>query len=145
MTPEEIVATLTDAWNAGDGERWSSAFAEEAVFVDVLGRVQRGRQVIAAEHQKIFDTIYRGSRLDIRLEATHQLGDRLFLAHTTSTLDVPQGPRAGVTEAIQTKIIRDGLVLGFQNTIRAAAAQFAGRDPGLAALDPLDWQGSTDA
>lgn len=142
MRPEEIVASLTNAWNAGDGDRWASAFADDAVFVDVLGRVQRGRQVIADEHQKIFDTIYRGSRLDIRIEASQQLDDRLILAHTTSTLDVPEGPRAGITTAIQTKLIRDGLILGFQNTIRAEAAQFAGHDPDLAALAPLGWQGT---
>lgn len=145
MTPEEIVSSLTDAWNSGDGERWASAFDEDAVFVDVLGRVQRGRPVIAAEHQKIFDTIYRGSWLTIRLETSQQIDDRLTLAHTTSTLDVPEGPRAGITEAIQTKVIRDGLVLGFQNTVRAAVSQFAGHDPDLAALAPLDWQDSTNS
>ncbi|OLL70460.1 hypothetical protein Ae168Ps1_6207c [Pseudonocardia sp. Ae168_Ps1] len=48
MTPGEIVACPADAWNAGDGDRWAEAFAEDAVLVDVLGRIQRGRSVIAA-------------------------------------------------------------------------------------------------
>lgn len=48
MTAGEIVASLADAWNAGDGDRWPEESAEDAVFIDFLGRIQRGRSVIAA-------------------------------------------------------------------------------------------------
>lgn len=123
----------------------AEAFDKDAVFVDVLGRIQSGRSVIAAEHQKIFDTIYRGSRLTIALESSRQVSTHLIVAHTVSTLDVPEGPRAGITQAVQTKVIRDGLILGFHNTIKAEAAQFAGHDPDLAALAPLDWDDTDGA
>ncbi|WP_226366939.1 hypothetical protein [Pseudonocardia sp. ICBG162] len=48
MAPGEIVACRADAWNAGDGDRWAEEFVEDAVFIDYLGRVQRGWSVIAA-------------------------------------------------------------------------------------------------
>ncbi|MFG3119530.1 SgcJ/EcaC family oxidoreductase [Streptomyces sp. NPDC048197] len=35
---------MTRAWNTGDGAAWAAYFAEDADFVDVVGRVQRGRR-----------------------------------------------------------------------------------------------------
>lgn len=43
MDPERIVGQLADAWNDGAADRWAACFAPDAVFVDVLGRIQRGR------------------------------------------------------------------------------------------------------
>lgn len=42
-------------------------------------------------------------------------------------------------------ICRPCLILGFHNTIKAEAAQFAGHDPDLAALAPLDWDDTDGA
>ncbi|WP_018682503.1 SgcJ/EcaC family oxidoreductase [Actinokineospora enzanensis] len=139
MTVDEVINELVRVWNAGDSAGWAACFAEDAVFVDVLGRVQRGRTVIAREHRKIFDTIYRGSRLEIRAESSRPLADGLLLVHSTSTLRVPDGPRAGETRAVQTMLLADGLVLAFQNTIRSAVSGFAKGDEELGRLDPLGW------
>lgn len=46
------------------------------------------------------------------------------LAHTSSTLHVPAGPRAGETRSTQTVIVQDGLITAFHNTIRADFAEF---------------------
>jgi uncharacterized protein (TIGR02246 family) len=124
-TVDEIISELQRAWNAGDGAAWAASFSEDADFVDVLGRVQHGRDTIATEHQKIFDTIYQGSRLEIRKISSRTIGDDILLVHTTSTLRVPAGPRAGDTHAVQTKILRNGQILAFQNTIRTDLAEFA--------------------
>ena len=97
-------------------------------------------ETIAAEHQKIFDTIYQGSRLEIQRVGSRAIGDDILLVHTTSTLHVPAGPRAGDTHAIQTKILRNGQILAFQNTIRTELAEFAEGDEDLAELSPLEWQ-----
>ena len=70
MTVDQVITELERAWNAGDGAAWAANFAEDADFVDVVGRVQQGRDVIASEHQKIFDTIYRGSQIVIRTVAS---------------------------------------------------------------------------
>ncbi len=138
MTVDEVVSELVRAWNAGDADAWAARFAEDADFVDVVGRVQEGRAVIAAEHRKIFDTIYRGSRIRIRPVARRQVGDALVV-RTESTLEVPAGPRAGTTRAIQTKVFRDGEIVSFHNTVRIDGAAFAGHDEELAARRPLGW------
>jgi uncharacterized protein (TIGR02246 family) len=140
MTVEEIVAELERAWNAGDGAAWAANFAPDADFVDVVGRLQKGRDVIASEHQKIFDTIYRASTLELWQTARRPIGDDVLLVHTASTLRVPAGPRAGDTSAIQTNVIRDGLIVAFHNTIRIDGAAFAGHDEELARRSPLGWR-----
>ncbi|MFI6026797.1 SgcJ/EcaC family oxidoreductase [Amycolatopsis magusensis] len=140
MTFEEIIIGMQRAWNAGDGAAWGSHFAEDADFVDAVGRIQRGRAVIADEHQKIFDTIYRGSVLEIRQIGVRQLGDDLLLLHTESTLQVPAGPREGTVDAVQTKLVRGGLIHAFHNTARVSLATVTKNDPELAGRSPLDWK-----
>ncbi|WP_413105489.1 SgcJ/EcaC family oxidoreductase [Streptomyces sp. Inha503] len=140
MSVDELLAGMTRAWNAGDGAAWAAHFAEDADFVDVVGRVQRGRDVIATEHQKIFDTVYQGSRLAIRCLDSRQLADGILLVHTVSVLRVPGGPRAGEWHAIQTKIVRDGRILAFHNTGRTDLADFVGDDEDLARQSPQEWR-----
>lgn len=140
MTVEEIISGMQRAWNAGDGAEWGTHFAEDADYVDAMGRIQRGREVIGTEHQKIFDTIYQGSVLEIRLIDSRQLGDDVLLVHTDSTLRVPAGPRKGTVDAVQTKLIRGGLIHAFHNTGRGDLAAFTKHDPALAARAPLDWK-----
>lgn len=137
---DDVIAELEQAWNAGDSAAWAANFADDAVFVDVLGRVQHGREMIAQEHQKIFDTIYRGSQIAIRALSTRVLDDDLILVHTRSTLRVPSGPRAGDTHAIQTKMLHGGLIQAFHNTVRSDLAGFANHDQDLATLSPLGWR-----
>ncbi|SHF58977.1 SgcJ/EcaC family oxidoreductase [Streptoalloteichus hindustanus] len=139
LTVDEVVAELQRVWNAGDGAGWAAHFAEDAEFVDVVGRVQHGRQVIAGEHQKILDTLYRGSRIAIRRVASRPLCADVLLVRTTSVLRVPAGPRAGETRAIQTMIFQNGQILAFHNTIRSGIADFAQRDEDLGRLSPLGW------
>lgn len=109
MVPvEEIIIELERAWNAGDGAAWAASFSEDADFVDVVARVQHGRDIIAKEHQKIVDTIYQGSLVEFRQVTSRTVGDDVLLVHTTSTLRVPTGPRAGDTHSIQTMILQKG-------------------------------------
>ncbi|MFD9903266.1 SgcJ/EcaC family oxidoreductase [Streptomyces sp. NPDC059063] len=137
---DALLAGLAHAWNKGDGAAWAGHFAEDADFVDVVGRVQRGRAVIAAEHQKIFDTIYRGSRLTIEHLDSRPLADGLLLVHTTTTLHVPEGTRAGEWHAIQTKLVRDGQILAFHNSMRMDLADFTHEDEDLARRSPREWR-----
>lgn len=139
MVIDGLISDLESSWNSGDGAGWAASFTEDAVFVDVLGRVQRGRTVIGGEAQKLFDSIYEGSILEIQELDRLGVADDLVVAHTTSTLRVPQGPRAGQTRAVQTTLVRAGMVMAFQNTIRAELAEFARDDQELGELGPVDW------
>ncbi|WP_378742707.1 SgcJ/EcaC family oxidoreductase [Nocardia brasiliensis] len=139
METNEILRALEQGWHSGDGAAFAAPFAEDVTFIDVLGRVQQGRSVVANEHQKLFDTIYRGSKWRIRVEKTRNLSDRVVVLNTISELFVPDGPRAGTTANIQTVVLVDGEIAYFHNTIRTQLADFAQHDSALAALSPLDW------
>ncbi|OXM48757.1 SgcJ/EcaC family oxidoreductase [Amycolatopsis alba] len=139
MTTEELITALEHAWNAGDGEAWAANFAEDVDFVDVVGRIQRGRATIARESQKIFDTIYRGSTLKIRQLSSRPLGGGIDLVHTETVLSIPAGHLAGEQRGVQTQLIRDGRVVAFHNTIRGDIATFTGHDADLAARSPQEW------
>ncbi|MBF6331027.1 SgcJ/EcaC family oxidoreductase [Nocardia transvalensis] len=145
MSDEQtMIEGLVRAWNTGDGAAWAAHFAEDADFVDVLGRLQRGRAEIARECQNILDTIYRGSVLEMREVASRPLGEDLRLVHTATTLQVPQGPLAGKLASIQTKVVRGDQILAFQNTIVKSMSEYSNGDPELASKAPLNWDRPAD-
>ncbi|HLH57191.1 MAG TPA: SgcJ/EcaC family oxidoreductase [Verrucomicrobiae bacterium] len=82
----QVIAQLERAWNAGDSAGFAAPFAEDADFVDVLGRYHRGRAAIEAGHRHIFDTIYRGSRNRYTIEATRFVGPDVALVFVHATL-----------------------------------------------------------
>ncbi|WP_206442344.1 SgcJ/EcaC family oxidoreductase [Streptomyces boncukensis] len=139
-----VIARMARAWTAGDGAGWAADFAEDADFVDAVGRIQRGRRVIADEHQKLFDTIYRGSTLTIRRIGSRDLPGGTLLVHTESTLQVPGGPREGEWHAVQTKIFQDGRILAFHNTARTDLADLAQDDEELGRRSPQEWRRTAD-
>jgi uncharacterized protein (TIGR02246 family) len=78
----ELAAAMWDGWNAGSGETFAAPFADDADYVVVDGMRIKGRAVIAAGHQQIFDTIYRGSQLQGEVESVRHLRPDVALVHT---------------------------------------------------------------
>lgn len=63
----------------------------------------KGRRENASGHQRIFDTIYKGTRLWIQVKSVRFLRPDVALMHTTSKVLKPGESEASpVTEAIQT-------------------------------------------
>jgi uncharacterized protein (TIGR02246 family) len=136
---EAITEGLARTWSSGDADAYAACFAEDAAFVDALGRLQLGRSTIAAEHRKLFETIYAGSRLTVWTIGSRDLGAGLHLVHVGSSLSVPAGPRAGVVDAIQTLVVRAGLIESFHNTAVSDVGTFAGHDERFGARAPQGW------
>lgn len=63
-----IITNLNDAWTKGDAKLWGEQFAEDADFTAWMGAYVKGREVIIREHERIFQTIYKSTklRLDVR-------------------------------------------------------------------------------
>jgi uncharacterized protein (TIGR02246 family) len=92
--------TLEEAWNAADGARFGAEFADVTDFVNIRGEhLHGGPAQIAAGHQGIFDTIYRGSTNRIQLDRVREVVPGCLLVHATSTLHAPTGPLAGTNQA----------------------------------------------
>ncbi len=91
---------LEAAWNTADGDRFGAEFAEVTDFVNILGEhLHGGPALIAAGHQAIFDTIYRGSTNRIHVDRVREVAPGCLLVHATSTLEAPIGPLAGTNQA----------------------------------------------
>ncbi|MFC6881704.1 MULTISPECIES: SgcJ/EcaC family oxidoreductase [Actinomadura] len=108
---------LENAWNAGDGQAWAANFAEDADFVDALGRHHHGREEIEASAQHVLDTIYQGSSITFRHTGSRTIGDMMIM-HNTSLLHVPNGPLAGDIHSTQTLVLDAEQIIAFQNTIQ---------------------------
>jgi uncharacterized protein (TIGR02246 family) len=117
----EVVARLQQAWNDGDGEAFGAPFTEDAGFVDLRGTHHPGRATIARGHQGIFDTIYRGSRIQYTVTDARALAPDVIVAHSTGHLSAPSGPMAGENDATQTLVlVREGgewQIAAFHNTV----------------------------
>lgn len=126
-----LIAELQAGWNAGDGKAFAAPFAEDADFVTVAGQHARGRQAIADNHDRIFSTVYKGSRVSMELAQLRPLRNGLALMHIAPTLEVPEGQFAGTMNALMTTVV-DGSgerpqIVALHNTIVRDLAQAAGR------------------
>ena len=119
----ELIGRLERAWNEADGRAFGEPFAPDADFVTIRGEHLYGREAIAAGHQAIFDSIYKGSSTDFELTGARELSDEVILAHATAVLRAPSGPLAGEHGAVQSLILVRGgdgwEIAGFHNTLMA--------------------------
>jgi len=119
----ELIGRLELAWNEADGRAFGEPFSADADFVDIRGQHHHGQEAIAAGHQAIFDSIYKGSNTNYNLIQARELSDDVILAHATGILRVPSGPLAGEHNAVQSLVlVREGdewTITGFHNTLVA--------------------------
>jgi uncharacterized protein (TIGR02246 family) len=119
----ELIGRLERAWNGADGRAFGEPFAPDADFVTIRGEHLRGREAIAAGHQAIFDSIYKGSSTDFELTGARELSDDVMLAHAAAVLRAPSGPLAGEHGAVQSLVLvrgNDGWeIAAFHNTLVA--------------------------
>ena len=119
----ELIGRLESAWNEADGRAFSEPFTADADFVDIRGDHHRSREAIAAGHQTIFDSVYKGSTADYELIGARELSDDVILAHSTGVLRAPSGPLAGEHSSVQSLVLVRGSdgwkIAGFHNTLVA--------------------------
>lgn len=89
---QELLDGMTRAWARGDGAGYAAAFSPDARYVTMSGLRIVGRPAIAAAHQRLFDSVFRGSRLDVDdpVEVQRVAPDVVVL-HGRGTVSVPGG------------------------------------------------------
>jgi uncharacterized protein (TIGR02246 family) len=85
---------MIEAWNAGDGAAFAAPFTDEADFVAWEGTHLQGRQEIAVFHQRIFDTVVTGSRLEGEVKFVRLLSPVFAVMHSVVRVTL-----SGQTEA----------------------------------------------
>ncbi len=78
---QAIVDQLIEGWNAGDGKAFASPFREDAGYRVWNGMLSEGRDEIARNHQQVFDTIFRGTNLTLKIQKIRPLTDRVVVVY----------------------------------------------------------------
>jgi len=81
-----IIQSLADAWTAGDGKKFGEPFAEDADYVVVNGVRLKGCEAIAQGHQRIFDTIYKDTKLKAEILKIRFLHKSVAVVHTQGSI-----------------------------------------------------------
>lgn len=83
-----LVQKMQDGWNEGDGVAFAAPFAEDADYVVVNGTHIRGRKAVAAGHVQIFNTIYRDSHNELKVEQIRPVRPDVAIVHVHAHLTV---------------------------------------------------------
>ena len=101
----DAISAVEAGWNARDGKQFAAPFAEDADYVIVDGNYIKGRQIIAAGHQQIFDTVYRDTRYAATVHGIRFLADDVAVAHVEWNLTFLQN--AAVQKAMATAVMTE--------------------------------------
>lgn len=116
----EVIAGLVNAWTAGDGERWASAFVEDADFVVWFGLSLSGREEIAWGHNLIFKEFYANTTFQMNVKKVRFLGPDVAVVHLEGSVtregeELPEVPDA-VPLAVMNRTKEGWQIVAFQNT-----------------------------
>ena len=116
-----LVQKCIEGWNKGSGEAFAAQFAEDSDFVVGNGTHLKGRKQNASNHQQIFDTFFKGTRLWLQVKSVRFLRPDVALIHTLGKVlkpgesDASQEP-ATIQSWTVSKHGNEWLVDAFQNT-----------------------------
>jgi len=118
----ENVKQLETGWNTKNGAAFAKPFAEDADYVIINGRYIKGRETIALGHQRIFDTVFKDTKLELTVKQVRFLRADVAVVHVSGHRDSPT--RELVQDAmitfVMTKEGKTWTIAAFQNTAVAA-------------------------
>jgi uncharacterized protein (TIGR02246 family) len=101
----DAFAELAQAWNEADGARYGALFSDDAHFVNIRGEHVGGATAIAHGHQAIFDSIYKGSRVQYSVMASDTISEDCLLGVVRAQLEAPSGPLEGTHQSTITAVV----------------------------------------
>lgn len=108
-TVRGLFAELLAAWGRGDGTAYGAIFTDDADYIAFDGSATKGRATIASQHQELFDTWLKGTRLVGSITALRFLGPDVALVHATGGTVMPGRTAAsGSRDSIQTLVATRG-------------------------------------
>ena len=81
---------MIDGWNRGNGQAYAAPFTEDADYVIIDGSRSKGRATIAFGHQYIFDTFYKGTKMEGQVKDIRFLSSDIALLHAEGVLQLPE-------------------------------------------------------
>jgi uncharacterized protein (TIGR02246 family) len=118
---KESLDKMTEGWRRGSGKLFAQPFSKEARFVAFDGSIHHGSDEIAAFHQKAFDTVLKGTALELEISGMKQIDQKTWLVFSTGwhrPSNAPDAKRVGKSVNLFVyKADEDRAeVLAFQNT-----------------------------
>jgi uncharacterized protein (TIGR02246 family) len=118
---EATFTGLAAAWNRADSTAFGALFTDDADFIEIRGGHHRGRDAIAAGHQGLWSTIYRGSTVEYRVESVRVLDCGYLVGIVGATMHAPSGPLAGTNHSRISAVLAVGdgsaRIVSFHNTL----------------------------
>ncbi|MEH2145344.1 SgcJ/EcaC family oxidoreductase [Nostoc sp.] len=118
-----VIAAFAEAWNTKDAEPLAKLFAEDADFVDVIGRWFKGRTEIKQAHAQAFASFLSDSQMTIIDTPIKFLTPDIAVLHTTWEITKQKSPDGvhrlqdtGVLTAVTTRKENTWQIIAFHNT-----------------------------
>jgi uncharacterized protein (TIGR02246 family) len=112
---EAILTRQSAAWGAGDAGAFAADTQEGVVFTNVVGMFSIGRAPFIAQHEHIFSTIYKGSRMEQEIVAITLVRPDVAIVDTlTKLVDAPHRPPGielidgAVRSRLEQVMVKDG-------------------------------------
>jgi uncharacterized protein (TIGR02246 family) len=104
QTIRDLLETMNASWNRGDGSGYGSVFTTDADYVAIEGSHYEGRTAITEAHQALFNSHFKGSRLEGELKQIRLLAPDIALVHRVGSLVMPGEPSPTEPASIQTLV-----------------------------------------
>jgi uncharacterized protein (TIGR02246 family) len=122
-----VVQSVADAWTAGDGKKFGEPFAEHADYIVVNGLLLKGREAIAQSHQRIFDTIFKNTKLKLEIRQIRFVRSDVAVVHTGGNIVSKNEAFPAAHAAFPTFVLSKDRgkwqIIAFQNTANAAGGE----------------------
>ena len=114
----ESVKELETGWNTKSGAVFATPFAEDADYVVINGMYFKGRADIQTAHQRIFDTIFKDTKISLTVKQIRFLRSDVAVVHVNGHRDGPTKELTGdaILTLVMTKEQQGWTIAAFQNT-----------------------------
>ena len=112
--PAEAVLNIlreeNEGWNAGDVALYSRSVGENVTFTNIRGQHMVGRDAFARQHELIFATFFKGTKLTQQIVSLQFIGTDLALLDTLASLTGISNPlpymKLDASGALQTRLLQ---------------------------------------
>lgn len=114
----ESVKQMETGWNNKSGELFAKPFADDADYVVINGNYIKGKATIASAHQRIFDTIFKDTRIVLAVKQIRFLRPDVAVVHVEAHRDGPtkELSQDAILTLFMTKEKQGWVIAAFQNT-----------------------------
>ena len=114
----ESVKQMETGWNTKSGALFAKPFAEDADYVVINGMYFKGRAAIETAHQRIFDTVFKDTKITLTVKQIRFLRQDVAVVHASGHRDGPTDElkQDAMLTLVMTKEKQGWVIAAFQNT-----------------------------